>query len=145
MNDHHFLSNLRLYQTTTIPPPPIRTLTFPYTPPTRDQVLRDRVLDLLAGNQRWPRWGPAKWSWGNVRKHLGGRVKSAQFRGLIDDLLADGLIVEVREAAANGDWREPRHVLIRADRWHEARWNRVSSVTAREDVLAVWDLRRDAA
>ena len=118
----------------------VRVVETPYAPPPRDEILKERLLAALGRDQRWPDWGPARWSYANLRRELGGRIVSTHFRRLIDELIAEGLVVEVREPAKNRGFREHRHVVVRVDRWYEARWGLLVEVTARQDVLAALGL-----
>ena len=125
--------------------PPIRVLATPYAPAPRDETLKQRLLAALGREHRWSDWGPAKWSYADLRRELGDRVVSSHFRRLMDDLIAEGLVVEVREPAKNRGFRQHRHVVVQADRWREARWGLLVEVRGREDVLAALGLADPAA
>ena len=122
------------------PTPAVRVLTAPCAPVPRDEALKARLLAALARDQGWPRWGPARWSYGNLRRELGGRVVSAHFRRLVDGLIAEGLVVEIREPARNGGWRQHRHVVVRVHQGRESRWGVLVGVRGRGDVPGWGDM-----
>jgi hypothetical protein len=109
---------------------------YPFTPPARDDVIKARILAVLATDQPYPYgWGPARWTWNALRRRIGGRVRSGHFRRLVDDLMREGQVLEVYEAARGWGWRQHRHLLIRVDRIDGVQWGRMVRVRGRQDVV----------
>ncbi len=106
--------------------------------PSRDEVLKARMLYHLADTPRLGRYSflsSDRWSWAALHQIIGGRVRAAHFRRLIDELIAEGKVVEVWEAKVDGwSWRH-QHVLVLAERFHHIAWYRLVQVVGREDVL----------
>ena len=106
--------------------------------PSRDEATKARILFHLGER---PRGACSflhadRWSWGALRRVIGGRVRSAEFRRLVDELIAEGKVVEVREARVDGwRWRH-QHVLVLAERFDRVAWHRLVEVVGREDALA---------
>ena len=100
-----------------------------------DDVLGQRVLTIL-GRDPGTIWSSQSrpWSWWEVRQTVGGRCSSEHFRRIVDELLSDGMILEVWEAMP--DRRQPRHRLVLADRWHEYFWERLIKVRGRAELIA---------
>ncbi len=94
---------------------------------------RGRRPRLRAGSPPCTQRHDPRWHWGELRQAIGGRVTSEDFRRSVDELLADGLIVEVYEAT--GDWRDHRHLLALPERWAEYQWGDLVEVRVREDIL----------
>jgi hypothetical protein len=59
-------------------------------------------------------------------------VDAARFRKVVDELIADGTVVEIEEEALGS--RRPRHFLVRADQVEAFEWSRLVRVDAREDL-----------
>jgi hypothetical protein len=135
IEQNYALDTLGLVEPSPTASPRILLIETGYSPPPRDEVLKNRLVSALRRDQSWPRWGPGKWAFGRLRRLLGGRVVSSHFRRLIDDLIAAGMIVEIWETANGGGRRQHRHVIILTDRWHEARFRRIVRIKARDDVL----------
>jgi len=109
-----------------------------YTRPTTHQHARGRLLALLGedlGTYSRSDQRPRPWSWWQVRHRLGGVVDTEAFRAIVQELLAEGLLVDVVEET--GDRRMPRHLLVLVARWTLYDWAsaRIIAVEGREDVL----------
>jgi hypothetical protein len=100
---------------------------------TAEARARGRLLTLLAEPSNRC---DGRWRWWELHQHLGRLVSTAQLRAVVDGLLAEGLVIEVREST--GDRRDARHVLVLASRWGGHRWDcaRLLDVWGRPDVLA---------
>ncbi len=120
-------------------PAVVRVVTPLPAEPSRDEVLKERMLYHLADTPRLGRCyflSADRWSWAALRQIIGGRVRAAHFRRLVDELIAEGKVVEVWEAKVDGwSWRH-QHVLVLAERFHTIAWYRLVEVVGREDVLA---------
>ena len=105
--------------------------------PSRDGATKARILFHLGEPPRGASsfLSADRWSWGALRWVIGGRGRSAEFRRLVDELIAEGKVVEVREARVDGwRWRH-QHVLVLAERFDRVAWHRLVEVVGREDVL----------
>ena len=62
-------------------------------------------------------------------------MRAAHLRRLVDELIAEGRVVEVWEAKPDGwGWRR-QHVLVLAERFDAVAWHRLVEVIGRADVL----------
>lgn len=77
-------------------------------PPDREARTKERILSLVSRGGWRGRPGGAPWWW--VRQEVGGRVDSAAFRALVDELLSEGRLLEVWLCHPDRD--NPPHVLL---------------------------------
>jgi len=71
--------------------------------PDPTTLIRERILRLVRQS------GDSE-SWWLLRQCLGGRVRAAAFRQHAEELLAEGLLMEV--TLARHDLRDPQHLLV---------------------------------
>lgn len=112
---------------------PVIRLTRAWSPPTREAQIRARILAKLETDTEWRRATEGRWLWSTLRQTIGGKVRRAEFRTVMDGLEEGGLVVEALEGW--GDRRAPRHWVVLADHWDEFRWGELIEVRGRSDVL----------
>jgi hypothetical protein len=88
----------------------------------RGRGLRSRILELVRagvprrhGDARGEGWWhrPGALPWSETRQRVGGRVKAAEFTAAVEDLMAEGNLIEVWLRMAGR--RAPSHVLLLPD------------------------------
>lgn len=73
--------------------------------------LRRRILEALRAGGTWSQDGvPGARPWWALRQAVGGRVDAATFAQAVEDLMAEGKVVEVWLRVP--DRREPPHLLL---------------------------------
>ena len=105
----------------------------PWAPLNQDQVARERIAQMLDRGAKYQVDKQRRWRWWELRQHLGGAVDTVRFRRLVDELAAQGLLLEVFEVA--GKRLPPRHMLVLTERWNLYKWGELIEVRGREDVL----------
>src|SRR5205823_3314166 len=88
-------------------------------PPSRDQVIRMRVLELL----NVPTLRARRWA--ELQAGLGGRVRPDELRAGVDALLESGEAVEAWDVFSAHDRREPRHVVALTSRARYFAWRQI--------------------
>lgn len=122
--------------------PVVVTLGAPPTPEDDRERLKKRIIGLLrAGVPRLYRaeergpWltPPGACAWWEMRQRVGGRTARADFRAAVDDLLAEGRLIEVWLALPGR--RTPAHALLLPGASAALR-HPVAQARGRSDVLA---------
>jgi hypothetical protein len=82
--------------------------------PSRPEVIKAAILRAVAAGLCWSgnRWRhlPGTLPWWELRIRIGGRVSADAFAQAIEDLLAEGQLIEVWLARADG--RDAPHLLM---------------------------------
>ena len=135
------MEQARGYQEATkgIAAPTIRSVVRPWQPLLQDDAVRVRIRTVLACSTEQFFGGAGgsdrPWSWWMLRHVLGGAVDTVRFRRFIDEMIAEGLLVEVIQRA--GVRLTPRHLLILTEQWGEYALHpgTLLTVRGRTDVL----------
>lgn len=93
-------------------------------------TLKRRILDLLSLQ---PNGDAIRWPWWALRQALGGYVRSQQVRAAVEELIAEGRLLEVWDTSRGR--RQPRHTLVRREFWARHSWRRISRIRGRGDTL----------
>lgn len=89
----------------------IVTLGGPPQRPDPGAKLRQRILEALETGGSWSQDGvPGARPWWAVRKAVGGRVNAVTFAQAVEELIAEGKVIEVWLSMP--DRREPPHLLV---------------------------------
>jgi hypothetical protein len=97
----------------------IATIGAPAERLSRPEAIKARILRVVAAGGCWPGWRgePDRWRhlpgtlpWWEVRQRLGGRVSASDFAGAVEDLLAEGRLIEVWLQQV--DDRDAPHLLM---------------------------------
>jgi hypothetical protein len=125
-----------------MPRHPIQEIGFPPLARGRAGWLKDRILAVVAGGVpelRYHLGDPIRWRrrpgalpWWEARQRIGGRVTPEEFRRAVDELLAEGRLVEAW--LERPDMRDGSHLLVMPGRL-EALPLAVARSRGRADVL----------
>ena len=118
-------------------------------PVSRDENIRRRMLTLLRRRtEDWterksvynPNTGKYKrvdksyrWHWCRLRERIGGRVDAKMFRRLIDELEAEGKVIEVWEQ--RHPRRQAAHWVLSPKHFDKHDWIAIVKVIGREDII----------
>ena len=118
-------------------------------PISRDENIRRRILTLLQRrSEDWTvrKWvydantgkerrmnNSYRWHWCRLRERIGGRVDAKMFRRLIDELEAEGEVVEVWEQTHPR--RQAAHWVVSPKHFHKHDWEKVVKAKGHHSVL----------